>query len=430
MGVEGDADLKAELKPAQSENASEKYLPWHLLFTRNAFINYALWAISVYVGHRCGGGWAYLFVFPVHFCTTVFFLGFFAYVVPMYTRGFAIDPFDGDQQTQWLYEFMKLAAADPYGKGVDLGFNFYDGDYTRTPEQAQSAKFEFAWRGMGLEEGMRVLDIGCGFGDWLHWLKTEKKCSVIGINMTQGQADVVEKRGIKCLYGRWQDFYAREEFASTFGGQFDAVSAWDTIEHYIKGKDCFNVPKITRTYRSLFKLANMCLDPKSKCGAFWTSTLHRNRFGYRFTCNSKRFKKGCGVIAHNQEAFKEWLNAYLMTITYEGCYPGRLEWSSLSARAKPEFALEKEWDKIEDYRMTSLLCSNHFGSFEFNLRSQRFWLAMPIFFLSSAHFVPIVWNMSRKETAWMWHVGGIEKEPKWDTPCKLLWQVYRRQQAP
>lgn len=415
------------LKPKAGTN--ERYLPWHLLFKGNAFVNYALWALALFICHRWGGGWAYAFALPVHFCITVFFLGFFAYVVPMYLPGCAITPFDDDQKTAWLYEFVKLAANDQYGKGVDLGFNFYDGDYTRTPEQAQLAKFEFAWREMGLQEGMRVLDIGCGFGDWLNWLKTEKNCSVMGINLTHGQADVVEKRGIKCLRGRWQDFHASKDFEATYGGQFDAVSAWDTIEHYLKGKDCFNVPLITKTYRNLFQLVHKCMDPKTKCGSFWTSTLHRNRHGYRFTLNSKRFKKGCGVIAHNQEAFKEWLNTYLMTVTYEGCYPGKLEWSSLSRRAPPEFALEKEFNKIEDYRMTSLLCPNHFGSFEWNKGSLRFWLAVPIYFLSSAHFVPIVLNQCRTETAWMWHVGGIGEKPKDDCPCDLLWQCYRRQQV-
>lgn len=417
MAAENDPKKEA----FTSSTSKEAYLPWHLFTYRIAWANLAMWATGLYVGYCYGGGFAYLLAIPVHLAFLFFFF-LTADVLPMYCPGVYFTPWDDDERTAWYYEFVKLAAADQYGKGVDLGFNLYEGDYTRTPEQSQTAKFEFAWKQMGLQEGMRVLDIGCGFGDWLNWLKTTKNCHVMGINITHGQADVVEKRGIKCLRGRWQDFHKSEEFKANFGGQFDAVSAWDTIEHYIKGKDTFNVPLVTETYRSLFQFAHKCIDPKTKAGVFWTSTLHRARHGKRFF----KVPEGWSSFAWNREAFKEWLNTYLMTITYSGAYPGQLEWSSLSHRAYPEFSLEKQFDKIEDYRMTSLVCKNHFGNFSFNWGSIRFWLALPILFVTHAHMYFIFFNQCRGETAWMWHVGGLGKKPTKDCPTMLLWQCYRR----
>lgn len=81
---------------------------------------------------------------------------------------------------------------------------------------------------------MRILDCGCGYGDWLYWLKTEKNCDVMGINMTQNHAEVVEGRGIKCLHTDWQSLFRDESRFAPLRNQFDAVTFYDTIEHYRK----------------------------------------------------------------------------------------------------------------------------------------------------------------------------------------------------
>jgi cyclopropane fatty-acyl-phospholipid synthase-like methyltransferase len=57
-----------------------------------------------------------------------------------------------------------------FGQGIDYGFNFYNGDYSKSREKAQSDKFEFAIKQLNLEPGMWVIDIGCGCGDWLDYL--------------------------------------------------------------------------------------------------------------------------------------------------------------------------------------------------------------------------------------------------------------------
>ena len=36
----------------------------------------------------------------------------------------------------------------------------------RDPEQAQAYKFDLVARKLGLREGMRLLDVGCGWGAW------------------------------------------------------------------------------------------------------------------------------------------------------------------------------------------------------------------------------------------------------------------------
>ena len=74
--------------------------------------------------------------------------------------------------------------------------------------------------------------------------------------------------------------------------------------------------------------------------------------------------------------------------------------------------------------MTSVLNTNHFGNFEFNLNSIDFWLNNIYHLLITPHYLLWILNQSRNETAWMWHVGGLNKEIDQDCPTVLFWDVY------
>ena len=108
--------------------------------------------------------------------------------------------------------------ANPCG-GIDLGFNFYNGDYTKEARRAQLDKFEHAWAKLGLKEGMRVLDCGCGMGDWMHWLKDETKCTVVGVNVTLAHALVVRGRGMRCIHSDWQTLFRDDAQFDELRGQ-------------------------------------------------------------------------------------------------------------------------------------------------------------------------------------------------------------------
>ena len=124
-----------------------------------------------------------------------------------------------------------------------------------------------------------------------------------------GHADVVEDRGIPCLRGSWQSFLAKvesgdQEFIGRYCNQFDCITCWDTIEHYCKGKDVWNVKVIKKTYRDLFKFAHSLLNKNSECGSFWSSTLHQSR---RLETNPLKWR-----------FWLEWGNCYIMNTMYNG----------------------------------------------------------------------------------------------------------------
>ena len=119
-----------------------------------------------------------------------------------------------------------------YSVGLDYGFNFYNGDYEKTRRQAQQDKFEYAFEHMGLKPGASVFDCGCGCGDWLNWLQTVKKCKVVGVNISSLQALECRERGLHVITSNWKTLDLEKE---GLVGQFDAITFWDTVEHYING---------------------------------------------------------------------------------------------------------------------------------------------------------------------------------------------------
>ena len=44
------------------------------------------------------------------------------------------------------YNRVRFVCANPYGGGIDLGFNFYNGDYTKEARRAQDNESAERWR--------------------------------------------------------------------------------------------------------------------------------------------------------------------------------------------------------------------------------------------------------------------------------------------
>lgn len=79
----------------------------------------------------------------------------------------------------------------------------------------------------------KVLDIGCGAGGFLHYLKNRFRCEVLGIDPNQTNANQCNKAGIEVAVG-----YA-DEFVDQFSAQFDIVTSFEVLEHVYSYKDLF-----------------------------------------------------------------------------------------------------------------------------------------------------------------------------------------------
>ena len=59
---------------------------------------------------------------------------------------------------------------------------------------AQEAKMDLICRKLGLQKGMRVLDVGCGFGGLAHWMASRYDVNVTAVTVSKNQAALANTR--------------------------------------------------------------------------------------------------------------------------------------------------------------------------------------------------------------------------------------------
>ena len=101
-----------------------------------------------------------------------------------------------------------------------------------TLEQAQEEKLDTVARKLALQEGDRVLDVGCGWGGFPLWAATKYGASVVGITLSPPQAEKARERAEAAGVGdrveiRVMDY--RDLPAS--GEKFDAIASIGMVEH-------------------------------------------------------------------------------------------------------------------------------------------------------------------------------------------------------
>jgi cyclopropane-fatty-acyl-phospholipid synthase len=94
-----------------------------------------------------------------------------------------------------------------------------------TLDEAQEAKLDLVCRKLGLEPGMRLLDIGCGWGGAAKYAAERYGASVLGITVSKQQADYGRElcRGL--------DVEIRLEDYRDLDGTFDRVLSLGMFEH-------------------------------------------------------------------------------------------------------------------------------------------------------------------------------------------------------
>ena len=99
---------------------------------------------------------------------------------------------------------MNLQSKQRSGPSVEAHYDIGNDLYTRmldermvytcgywknatTLQEAQDAKLDLVARKLGLESGMRVLDLGCGWGGMASWAAEKYGCSVLGVSLSKDQ---------------------------------------------------------------------------------------------------------------------------------------------------------------------------------------------------------------------------------------------------
>jgi cyclopropane-fatty-acyl-phospholipid synthase len=99
-----------------------------------------------------------------------------------------------------------------------------------TLEEAQSEKFDLVCRKLGLKPGMRLLDVGCGWGGMVMHAAEHYGVKVLGVTLAEQQAEW----GAKAIVDAGLDDQAEIrhlDYRDVREGDFDAVSSIGLTEH-------------------------------------------------------------------------------------------------------------------------------------------------------------------------------------------------------
>lgn len=123
--------------------------------------------------------------------------------------------------------------------------------------EAQEAKLDLVCRKIGLKEGMKVLDIGCGWGSFAKFAAEKYKVEVVGITVSKEQVDLGNQlcQGLPVEI-RLQDYRDVKD-------QFDRIVSLGMFEHVG-----------VKNYRTYMELVNRCLKAG---GLFLLHTIGGNR---------------------------------------------------------------------------------------------------------------------------------------------------------
>jgi cyclopropane-fatty-acyl-phospholipid synthase len=126
-----------------------------------------------------------------------------------------------------------------------------------TLTEAQEAKLDLVCRKVGLEPGMRVLDLGCGWGGFASWAAEKYGCTVLGVTLSKDQVSLGNQL--------WKHLPVELRLCDyrDVQGQFDRVVSIGMMEHV--------GPK---NHREMMQTIDRCLKPD---GVSLIHTIANNR---------------------------------------------------------------------------------------------------------------------------------------------------------
>src|SRR5574338_322759 len=129
--------------------------------------------------------------------------------------------------------------------------------HAKTLTEAQEAKLDLVCRKLGLQPGMRVLDLGCGWGGFASWAAEKYGCSVLGVTLSKDQVSLGNQL--------WKHLPVELRLCDyrDVQGTFDRVVSIGMMEHV--------GPK---NHREMMKTIDRCLAPE---GIALVHTIANNR---------------------------------------------------------------------------------------------------------------------------------------------------------
>jgi cyclopropane-fatty-acyl-phospholipid synthase len=163
---------------------------------------------------------------------------------------------------EFTYSLIDRVFRLSLGELADFSGAKYDGDFSLSLEEAQRRKHEYVAEQIGIGPGWRVLDLGCGWGPLLNFIR-DRGGTGVGVTLSSAQVAACRRHGLDVHLCD-----ARQVTRESFG-PFDAVASLGAFEHFCSPDD-YRVGRQEQVYRELFaRVAGVLPDD----GRFYLQTM-------------------------------------------------------------------------------------------------------------------------------------------------------------
>lgn len=150
------------------------------------------------------------------------------------------------QELDFTYSTLDKIFRLSIGETGDFSGARYNGNFSLSLEAAQRAKHEYIADQLNIKEGSRILDLGCGWGPFIHYATRKRGVRCIGLTLSDGQARACRQKGLEvyikdCRNVKPDDF-----------GTFDAIVSLGAFEHFCSVED-YKAGKQEEVYQNFFK---------------------------------------------------------------------------------------------------------------------------------------------------------------------------------
>ena len=346
-------------------------------FDRNALIYLSVLAAGVAVAFAMHH-WVWALVVPAAFL----------FVTECLYFGFGIEVYGHPNRVRRAYEWFDTYLDGAHGEGRDLTEAYFGDDPNKPFAKALEDKFDKFIELLDLRPGDTLLDVGCGYGDFIaHAARRGIKAR--GVTLSPHQAKLCQANGLDVICAD------ARSLPSELHGLFDAVTYLGCLEHFGSFVTHWDRTRHDALLQNTFATAYRLLNPDSRVRRVITSTIHQ----------TKMHPKGI-----------DWVHGYLIERHYSGLYPVGDE--GLVRNSRQWFDELYRRDASDDYRLASEADPLHFGNFKVIWTPKRI-AYVPLMALLDPFWVH-KW-MYHVLGSWMWQFGGVGGLPRPDRPVTLWW---------
>jgi cyclopropane-fatty-acyl-phospholipid synthase len=242
------------------------------------------------------------------------------------------------------YDYMDDFVRLTFGENPDLSGAMYDGDFSKTLEQAQADKHRYILEGIRFQPGFHLLDVGCGWGPVLRAVK-DRGGQGVGVSLSPKQVEACRAGGLDAHLRDWK------EIRTGSFGFFDGIVSVGAFEHFCSIED-YRAGRQEEIYCQFFQF---CHDLLPSQGRLFLQTMTWGPNAPRFEDISLAAPKGsAGYLVAVLSRFYpgSWLPAGEEQILR--CAAPWFHVISLNNGRKDYIETMKQWQRVREFSWPKL----------------------------------------------------------------------------